>query len=81
MKVTIDIDLTPSELREAMGLPDVKSVQDRWMGKMEDALLEEIEKLSPESIAKQWAGALAPSGEMLSTFLTMFSGAAGGSKK
>lgn len=75
MKVTIDIDMTPAEFREAMGLPDVKTLQDRWLATLEGAVAEEIEKLSPEAIAKQWAGALVPNPDMLGMFLKMMPGA------
>lgn len=71
MKVSIDLDLTPAELREAMGLPDVKSVQDRWMSKLEEAVADEIAKLSPEAIAKQWASALTPNTEFLGSLMKM----------
>jgi hypothetical protein len=79
MKVTIDIDLSPAEFREAIGLPDVKSVQDRWMVALEKSVAEEIEKLSPEALAKQWAGALIPNPDLVSSLLKMMPGSGSGS--
>ena len=60
MKVTVEIDLTPAEFREAVGLPDIKSAQDRWLAAIESAVTDEVAKLSPEAIAKQWSSALVP---------------------
>lgn len=76
MKITIDVDLTPSELREVMALPDVKSIQDRWLSKLEEAMAGEIEKLSPETIAQQWAGALIPNTDLLASMMKMMPGLA-----
>lgn len=75
MKVTIDLEMTPAEMREVLGLPDVKGAQDRWVQQLEEKLQQEITKLSPENIAKQWAGALAPNPDVLSALIQMFPGA------
>ncbi|MCT4555526.1 MAG: DUF6489 family protein [Pelagimonas sp.] len=76
MKISIDFDLTPAEFREAMGLPEVKSIQDRWLNQVETALSDEIAKLSPETIAQQWASALVPNPDMFASFLNMMPGMA-----
>ena len=75
MKVTIDLEMTPAEMRETLGLPDVKAVQDRWVQQFEEKLHQEITKLSPEHIAKQWAGALAPNPDLLSALVNLIPGA------
>lgn len=74
MKINIDLEITPAELREAIGLPDVKEVQDRWISKIEDKVGEEIEKLSPELIAQRWMGALAPNPDLMNTMMQMMPG-------
>ena len=74
MKINMNFEMTPAELRESLGLPDVKSTQDRWMAKLEASLEEEIEKLSPEVMAQKWAGALVPNTDLLNTFLKMMPG-------
>lgn len=76
MKVTIDIDLTPSEFREAVGLPDVKAVQDRWIEQIERTMADEIEKLSPEAIVQQWTNALMPNTELFSSLMKAMPGLA-----
>lgn len=54
MKVTIDIDCTPQEARQFMGLPDVEPMQKAAMAEMEKRMLEEIEKFTPEALLKSW---------------------------
>ncbi len=75
VKVRFDIEMTPAELRESLGLPDVKAVQDRWIAKMEESLNEEIAKMSPEALAQKWAGALVPNTDLLNMILKMVPGA------
>lgn len=43
MKVTIEIDATPQEVRELIGLPDVQSLQQEAMEKIREKLLASIE--------------------------------------
>lgn len=40
MKITIDIDMTPEELRQFMGLPDVSEVQETIMSKMKESVMD-----------------------------------------
>lgn len=76
MKISIEVDVTPQELREAIGLPDVKTVQDKWMAKIETSLEEEIAKLSPEAIVQRWTAALAPNPDIMASMLQMMPGLA-----
>ena len=34
MKINIEFDITPAELRQFMGLPDVRGLQDQWVERM-----------------------------------------------
>ena len=43
MKVTIEIDATPQEMRELIGLPDVQSLQKEALEKIREKLLSSIE--------------------------------------
>jgi hypothetical protein len=54
MKVTINIDCTPLEARQAMGLPDVEPMQKAVLADIEKRMLAEIERYSPESLFKAW---------------------------
>jgi hypothetical protein len=54
MKVNIEIDCTPEEARQFMGLPDVQPMQNAMMDKLQQKMSENIEKFSPEAILQNW---------------------------
>lgn len=54
MKITIDIDCTPQEVREALGLPDIKSVQDGLMAGLEERMKSAMESMDAETLMKTW---------------------------
>ena len=54
MKVNIDIDCTPVEARQFFGLPDVVPMQTAVMDRMQQQLMSNIEKVSPESLIQTW---------------------------
>lgn len=54
MKISLDIDCTAAEVREVLGLPDVKKVQDEWMQKVSEQLMEDAQSYSPEKILDRW---------------------------
>ena len=54
MKVNIEIDCTPIEARQFMGLPDVSPMQTAVMDKLQQQMTANIEKISPESLLQSW---------------------------
>jgi hypothetical protein len=54
MKVTIDIDCTPAEARQFLGLPDVAPIQAAVMDRLQQKMLTEMDRFSPEAIMRQW---------------------------
>jgi hypothetical protein len=54
MKVNIEIDCTPLEARQFMGLPDVAPMQVAVMDKLQQQVLSNIDKVSPESLIQSW---------------------------
>ena len=54
MKVTIEIDCTPDEARQFMGLPDVKPMQAALMARMEAQMAEAADRLSPDALLRSW---------------------------
>ncbi len=54
MKVTIDIDCTPLEARQFMGLPDVQPMQTAVMAEIEKRMLAEAAKFSPDGFLRSW---------------------------
>lgn len=58
MKVTIEVDCTPEEVRRMMGLPDLTPLHDRYLSKMQEAM--EKGTIGPEimsAMLKSWAPA------------------------
>ena len=54
MKVTVEVDCTPEEARVFLGLPDVQPMQIAVMDKMQQQMMANIEKVSPEALMQSW---------------------------
>src|SRR4029077_19774327 len=54
MKVNVEIDFTPLEARQFIGLPDVQPMQMAVMDKLQKQLMANIEKVSPEALMQSW---------------------------
>ena len=54
MKITVDIDCTPAEARQSMGLPDLEPLQRAAMAEIEKRMMAEFERFSPEGLLKTW---------------------------
>ena len=70
MKFTIEVDCTPDEAREFLGLPDVKGFQDDLMQQFKERTAEHMQALDPETIMQNWMPAAMPTfSPMQNTFL------------
>lgn len=54
MKVNIEIDCTPLEARQFFGLPDLQPMQTAVMEKLQQQMIANIDKVSPESLMQTW---------------------------
>jgi hypothetical protein len=54
MKVNVEIDCTPLEARQFFGLPDLQPMQTAVMDKLQQQMLANIEKVSPEALMQSW---------------------------
>ncbi len=72
MKITINVDCTPIEARQMMGLPDVSKIQEEWLKKVEAKILEEAENMSPEAIMKSWMSGASANIDMFSGLMGSF---------
>ena len=57
MDVTINLNLTPAEARQLMGLPDVQRLQDAALAKMQDRIMAQAETFSADGLLNTWFGA------------------------
>ena len=58
MKVTIDVDCTPAEARAFFGLPDMQPLQAAVMDRLQERMVSEIDRFSPEALVNQWLATL-----------------------
>ena len=69
MKINIELDLTPEELRAFLGLPDVKPLQDEMLSKLSEQLASGVSALDPLSVMQPF---LAPHAGALDAFQRAF---------
>jgi hypothetical protein len=81
MKISLDLDCTPEELRGFFGLPDVKPMQEQLLKEVESRLRANLKALDPEAMLKAWLPTGVKGFEQLQEmFLGQMSGRAGGKK-
>ncbi len=54
MKFTINVDCTPEEAREFVGLPNIAPMQDKMMKELEQRMQEQMANMDPETFVKTW---------------------------
>jgi hypothetical protein len=54
MKVNVEVDCTPEEARQFFGLPDVQPMQNAVMDRLQQQMVSNIEKVSPEALMQSW---------------------------
>lgn len=74
MKVTVNVDMTPEELRRFMGLPDVQGIQQQMMDSFAENL-QNSQDQQAEFVRNMISGSIAP----WQSFFALASGAANNS--
>jgi hypothetical protein len=69
MKITVNVDCTPLEARQFMGLPDVEPMQKAAMAQIEKRMMTELERYTPEALFKAWLPIAGMNAEWLQDFL------------
>ena len=72
MKVTIEIECTPDEGRQFLGLPDVKPMQAAVMAKVEAQMIEATERFSPDAMLKSWMSLTPQTPEQMAELFSRF---------
>ena len=57
MKVTVNVECTPEEVRAFFGLPDVRPMQEAVMAQVQEKIMANIQAMDPESIMRSWNSA------------------------
>lgn len=55
MKINVEIDCTPEEARRVMGLPDLSSLHEKYLGAMGEAFDPKSHPEMIETMLKAWA--------------------------
>lgn len=54
MKITIDVDCTPEEARQFLGLPDVAPMQAALMTQIQERMEANMKAMEPEALFNTW---------------------------
>lgn len=54
MKITVDIDCTPEEVRAFFGLPEVGPMQEKLLKEMQERLSAALPNMDAEAMLKTW---------------------------
>ena len=74
MKVTIDIDLTPEEMRKLLGLPDVDAFQRQLMDDIRERMMEGADGYDPLKLFQPYMSGTMASWDMFQKMLGAASG-------
>ena len=78
MKVNVDIECTPEEARQFLGLPNIAPMQDKMMKELEKRMQENVKNLDPETFMKTWMPATVQGwGEIQKMFMDQMSASGG----
>lgn len=72
MKVTVDIDCTPLEARQFIGLPDVEPLQRALMDSVQHRMMKEIETYTPEKFIDAWLPVMALNRDWMTSMFGAF---------
>ncbi len=72
MKIRWEVDLTPDEAREALGLPDVKPMQAAVIAKLEKRMTDAVDSFGPETIIQSWFSTIPQGADAMRNLLTGF---------
>ena len=72
MKVNVEVTCSPEEARAFFGLPDIKPMQDRIMGEIEERLKSSLNTMNPEQVFKTWLPASMQGVEQMQQMQQMF---------
>ena len=81
MKIKLDIDCTPEEVREFFGLPEVKPLQEELLKEVQERLRANIKAMDPEAMLKTWLPTTLKRFEQLQEMFFAQMGGAGAKRK
>lgn len=77
MKITVNIDCTPEEVRDFLGLPDVKKMQEDMLREVSQRMSAGISAMDPAEALKTWMPGV-PGMEQMQDFFARMTGTKAG---
>jgi hypothetical protein len=71
MKVNVDIDMSPEELRKLLGLPDVEPIQREMMEKLRARMLEGVDGYDPVKLLQPYLTGTLASWDILQKLISV----------
>ncbi len=72
MKINLEIDCTPEELRQSFGLPDLRPMQDAVLEAMQKQMIDAVARSSPEALMRNWLPMFPQTPEQMQQLMTAF---------
>lgn len=72
MKMTVNVECTPLEARQFLGLPNLEPMQAAVMERLEKKMLDEMDRYTPENLMKSWFTALPGTAERMQEMVMNF---------
>ena len=72
MKINLEIDCTPAELRQSFGLPDLGPMQDAVLDAMQKQMIDAVARSSPEALMRNWMPMFPQSPEQMQQIMSAF---------
>jgi len=70
MKITVNFDLTPAEMRHLFGLPDVEEFQRQLMNDIRERMMSGVEGYDPMKLFQPYMAGTMASWDMMQKFMT-----------
>lgn len=77
MKFEVEIECTPVEARQFLGLPDVTPLHDMWVSRMQDLMTNGIGPADLERMMKAWTAGVPGLSDNMEKWQQLFWSAAG----
>lgn len=74
MKITIDVDCTPQEARQMLGLPDLEPVHDIYLDQMKGMMKKGVTPDVVENMIKNWVPTTESGLNMVQQLMSAFAG-------
>jgi len=81
MKVTVDVDITPEEMRKLFGLPDVEAFQRQLMDDIRERMMAGADGYDPIKLFQPYVAGTMASWDMFQKMLGNVSGMSGGAPR